>query len=62
MTIISQINNNIVFYFKSFQLFESLEGKYWSLFRFPRPLILIRIVRSSLKFRLPKNRINSILQ
>jgi hypothetical protein len=43
----------------------SIMGKeklYWSLFRCPRPLILIRVIRSLLKFRLPKNRINSILQ
>ncbi|CAF0718540.1 unnamed protein product [Brachionus calyciflorus] len=46
------------------QTFE-LSGQkklYWSLFRCPRPLILIRVIRSLLKFRLPKNRINSILQ
>ena len=35
---------------------------YLSLLRCPRPLILIRVIRGFLKFRLPKNRINSILQ
>ena len=42
--------------------FMGKEKLYWSLFRCPRPLILIRVIRSLLKFRLPKNRINSILQ
>lgn len=38
--------------------------RYWPLFRCPRPLILIRVIRFLFhqKFRLPKNRINSILQ
>lgn len=46
---------------QSLTLFVRNEG-YWSLLRCPRPLILIRVIRSLLKFRLPKNRINSILQ
>ncbi|KAK3094316.1 hypothetical protein FSP39_000242 [Pinctada imbricata] len=35
---------------------------YWSILRFPRPLILIRVLRMFLKFQLPKQRINSIFK
>lgn len=48
-----------------FQKIFELNGhgkKYWPLLRCPRPLILIRVIRAFLKFRLPKNRINSIIQ
>ncbi|KAJ8310369.1 hypothetical protein KUTeg_012234 [Tegillarca granosa] len=35
---------------------------YWTILRFPRPLILIRVIRVFLKFQLPKERINSIFK
>ncbi|XP_056005775.1 sodium leak channel NALCN-like isoform X4 [Ostrea edulis] len=35
---------------------------YWSIMRFPRPLILIRLFREKLKFQLPKQRINTIFK
>ncbi|XP_065924032.1 sodium leak channel NALCN isoform X6 [Magallana gigas] len=35
---------------------------YWSIIRFPRPLILIRLFREKLKFQLPKQRINTIFK
>ncbi|XP_061184372.1 sodium leak channel NALCN-like isoform X2 [Saccostrea echinata] len=35
---------------------------YWSIMRFPRPLILIRLFREKLKFQLPKQRIETIFK
>lgn len=35
---------------------------YLNVLRCPRPLVLVRLIRAFFKFRLPKNRINSILQ
>jgi hypothetical protein len=35
---------------------------YLNILRCPRPLVLVRLIRAFFKFRLPKNRINSILQ
>ncbi|XP_064638187.1 sodium leak channel NALCN-like isoform X2 [Lineus longissimus] len=49
---------------QSFELRETEEPSYsyLAILRCPRPLILVRVFRVFLKFQLPKNRINSILQ
>ena len=56
----------IAILFSLFQVFEMTKivdiYSYWSIMRFPRPLILIRLFREKLKFQLPKQRINTIFK